>query len=159
MALWIAVHVGHFPMDMPRTPFVALSGYVFSNAYRDAVVHSLPADTEQCPPRVLALGLDHADFLAAMAPKPVILLAKEKDFFDVRGAEEAFARLKHLYKLLDAEENVKMFVGPTAHGYSQENREAMYQWFNKATGVSDAITEPKLTIDPAPCGSKVFASS
>ena len=30
-------------------------------------------------PRVLALGLDHSDFIAAMAPKPVILLGKEKD--------------------------------------------------------------------------------
>ena len=26
IALWIAVHVGHFPMDMPRTPFVAPGG-------------------------------------------------------------------------------------------------------------------------------------
>ena len=29
-----------------------------------------------------------------------------------------------------------MFIGPTDHGYSQENREAMYRWFNRATGVS-----------------------
>ena len=33
--------------------------------------NELPADTEQCPPRALALGLDHCDFIAAMAPKPV----------------------------------------------------------------------------------------
>jgi peptidoglycan/xylan/chitin deacetylase (PgdA/CDA1 family) len=26
VALWIAVHVGHFPMDMPRAPFVAPGG-------------------------------------------------------------------------------------------------------------------------------------
>lgn len=26
VALWVAVHVGHFPMDMPRTPFVAPGG-------------------------------------------------------------------------------------------------------------------------------------
>ena len=32
--------------------------------------NELPADTEQCPPKALALGLDHVDFLAAMAPKP-----------------------------------------------------------------------------------------
>ena len=71
-----------------------------------------------------------------MAPKPVIILAKEKDYFDVRGAEEAFARLKHLYALLGAEENVKLLIGPTGHGYSQENREAMYRWFNRVTGIS-----------------------
>ncbi len=37
--------------------------------------------------------------------------------------------------------------GPTYHGYSQENREAMYRWFNRCTGVSDAKTEPKLVLE------------
>jgi hypothetical protein len=82
-----------------------------------------------------------------MAPKPVIILAKEKDYFDVRGSEEAYARLKHLYKLLGAEENVALHVGPTGHGYTIENREAMYRWFNRATGISDAKSEPKLAIE------------
>lgn len=105
----------------------------FVTTFRRNMENELPADTEQCPPQALALGLDHDDFIAAMAPKPVILLAKEKDFFDVRGTQEAYARLKRLYKLLGAEENIGLFVGPTYHGYSQENREAMYGWFNKAT--------------------------
>jgi dienelactone hydrolase len=129
----------------PRWTMAAPSCFV--TTVRRNMENELPADTEQCPPRALALGLDHSDFLAAMAPKPVILLAKEKDFFDVRGAEEAFARLKRLYTLLGAPDSVKLFVGPSAHGYSKENREAMYQWFNKATGVSDATAEPKLTIE------------
>jgi dienelactone hydrolase len=119
----------------------------FVTTFRRNLENELPADTEQCPPHALALGLDHADFLAALAPKPVIILAKEKDYFDVRGAEEAHRRLKHIYKLLGAEENVKLHVGPTGHGYTIENREAMYHWFNKVTGISDAQTEPKLTIE------------
>lgn len=119
----------------------------FITTFRRNLENELPADTEQCPPHALALGLDHADFLACLAPKPVVILAKEKDFFDVRGAEEAFARLKHLYKLLGAEENVALHVGPTGHGYTIENREAMYRWFNRATGASDAQTEPKLVIE------------
>lgn len=82
-----------------------------------------------------------------MAPKPVIILAKEKDFFDVRGSEEAYARLKRLYTLLGAPENIKLFVGPTAHGYSRENREAMYQWFNRVTHISEARNEPKLVVE------------
>lgn len=119
----------------------------FVTTFRRNMENELPADTEQCPPRVLELGLDHSDFIAAMAPKPVILLAKEKDFFDVRGAEEAFARLKRLYQLLGKPGNIGLFVGPTYHGYSRENREAMYRWFNRATGVSDAQAEPNLTIE------------
>jgi dienelactone hydrolase len=119
----------------------------FVTTFRRNLENELPADTEQCPPKVLAHGLDHADFLAALAPRPVVVLAKEQDFFDVRGSEEAFARLKRLYTLLGAADNVSLFTGPTDHGYSIENREAMYRWFNKATGVSGAQVEPKLTIE------------
>jgi dienelactone hydrolase len=119
----------------------------FVTTFRRNLENELPADTEQCPPKALALGLDHSDFIAAMAPKPVILLGKEKDFFDVRGLHEAYERLKRLYKLLGAEQNIALFVGPTYHGYSQENREAMYGWFNKATGVSKATKEPALKLE------------
>lgn len=119
----------------------------FVTTFRRNMENELPADTEQCPPRALALGLDHDDFLAALAPEPVLILAKEKDYFDVRGSEEALRRLKRLYKLLGAEQDVALFVGPTSHGYSQENREAMYRWFNRATGASDATAEPDLVIE------------
>lgn len=119
----------------------------FVTTFRRNMENELPADTEQCPPRALALGLDHADFIAAMAPKPVILLGKEKDFFDVRGLEEAYARLKRLYRLLGAENNIGTYIGPTYHGYTQENREAMYRWFNRVTGISSAKTEPELVIE------------
>ena len=119
----------------------------FVTTFRRNMENELPADTEQCPPKALALGLDHDDFLAALAPKPVIVLSKERDYFDVRGTEEAYRRLKRLYGLLGAEENVALFTGPTTHGYSRENREAMYRWFNRVTGVSDAKAEPELVIE------------
>jgi len=119
----------------------------FVTSFRRNLENELPADSEQCPPRVLALGLDHEDFIVAMAPKPVIILAKEKDFFDVRGSEEAYGRLSRLYELLGARENIALSIGPTEHGYSQESREAMYRWFNRATGVSSAAQEPKLTLE------------
>jgi len=126
----------------PRWTMVAPSCFV--TTFRRNMEKELPADTEQCPPLALALGLDHNDFLAAMAPKPVMILAKERDFFDARGSEEAYARLKRLYKLLGADDNIGLFVGPTTHGYSQENREAMYQWFNGTTKISDVSSEPKI---------------
>lgn len=109
--------------------------------------NELPADTEQCPPRALALGLDHADFLAALAPKPVAILAKERDYFDARGAEEAYERLQRLYTLLEAPDEVRLHVGPTEHGYSQENREAMYAWFQRATGREAPAAEPPLELE------------
>lgn len=119
----------------------------FVTTFRRNAENELPADTEQCPPQVLSMGLDHSDFLAALAPKPIVILAKERDFFDVRGATEAFDRLKKLYTLLGKPENIELYVGPTYHGYSQENREAMYQFFNKQTGISNAQAEPPLVIE------------
>jgi cephalosporin-C deacetylase-like acetyl esterase len=109
--------------------------------------NELPADTEQCPPRVLALGLDHSDFIAAMAPKPVIMLDQEKDYFDVRGLEESLARLRPIYRLLGAENAIEMFLGPDYHGFSKPVREAMYQKFNAVTKISQAQTEPELVIE------------
>jgi len=119
----------------------------FVTEIRRNMENELGADMEQCPHRALALGLDHEDFLAALAPKPIIILAKEKDYFDARGNEAAYHRLKRLYRLLGAEDNLAYFVGPTHHGYSQENREAMYRWFNRCTGASDVKAEPKLTLE------------
>ena len=119
----------------------------FVTEFRRNMENELGADIEQCPPRAIGLGLDHEDFLAALAPKPVIILAKEKDYFDVRGNESAYQRLKRLYGLLGAESNIGYFAGPSYHGYSQENREAMYRWFNRVTRISDATTEPMLVLE------------
>ncbi len=119
----------------------------FVTTFRRNMENELPADTEQCPPRALALNPDHDDFIAALAPRPVVLLAKERDYFDARGAEESYARLQKLYGLLEAPENISQFIGPTTHGYSQENREAMYRWFNRATEASDARSEPEIVIE------------
>jgi dienelactone hydrolase/pimeloyl-ACP methyl ester carboxylesterase len=119
----------------------------FVTTFRRNLENELPADTEQCPPQALALSLDHDDFLAALAPKPIIILAKERDFFDVRGSIEAHARLKRLYTLLGAPDRIQLQIGPSGHGYSQENREAMYQWFNRATGVSETAKEPLVVVE------------
>jgi len=123
----------------PRWTMAAPSCFV--TTFRRNLENELPQDTEQCPPGALALDLDHADFLAAMAPKPIIILAKERDYFDVRGSEETYERLRGLYRLLDAEDQVALFVGPTGHGYSRENREAMYSWFNRAAGIASASAD------------------
>jgi dienelactone hydrolase len=119
----------------------------FITTFRRNLENELPADTEQCPPRALALGLDHSDFIAALAPKPVIMLDQEKEYFDVRGLEESFARLRPIYRLLGAEQDIEMFLGPDYHGYSKPVREAMYRKFNRVTKISTAQTEPEIVLE------------
>ncbi|WP_262248579.1 alpha/beta hydrolase family protein [Parapedobacter soli] len=119
----------------------------YTTTWRRNLENEEAADSEQCPPGAIAEGLDHSDFLVAMAPRPVIMLAQERDFFDVRGTIEAFGRVKHVYRLLGAEENVACFVGSGYHGYAQELREAMYGWFNRFTGSATGHLEPPLTLE------------
>jgi cephalosporin-C deacetylase-like acetyl esterase len=119
----------------------------FVTTFRRNAENELPADTEQCPPNALALDLDHSDFLAALAPAPVTILAKEKDYFDVRGATLAHERLSRLYDHLDRRGDAHLVVGPTYHGYTQENREAMYRFFNSVVGYPAPAGEPALTIE------------
>jgi dienelactone hydrolase len=123
------------------------------------------ADTEQIPPKALGLGLDHSDFLGALAPNPAIILSQENDFFDVRGAEISYQRLQSLYKLLGQEENIQLNVGPGGHSYPKESREAMYAHFNRLTKASDNNTEPELVMENpenllcSPKGQVVFGGS
>ncbi len=55
--------------------------------------------------------------------------------------------MKNLYKLLGAEDNIQLFIGPEYHGYSQHNRVAMYGWFNKVTKNTGFKGEPDLTLE------------
>jgi len=127
--------------------FAAAAPSCFINTLRRMFESEQPADTEQCPPHTLALGLDHADFLVPYISRHLILLGQEKDMFDVRGLEQSYARLKRLYTLLGVKENVDLFIGPDYHGYHLKNREAMYGWFNQFTGVATTNAEPAITIE------------
>lgn len=119
----------------------------FLTTFRRNAENELVSDTEQCPPGVLALGLDQSDFYAAFAPRPLLLLGQERDFFDARGLETAAGRLRQLYRLLGAEENLRLHVGPGPHGYSPDLRLEMYRWFNRITGRPAVTAEPALTLE------------
>ena len=117
----------------------------FVTTWLSNVENELPADAEQIPPGALAMGLDLCDFFIPLAPRPLILLTQRADYFDQRGSQEAFRQLRRVYRLLGAEDNVRIQVGPQGHGYSIENREAMYGFFVKHTGLPGSPREPKLT--------------
>ncbi len=113
-------------------------------------INEEPLDAEQCPPGVLKAGLEQSDFLLARAPNPLLLLTEEQDFFDQRGSLEAFERIRHVYRLLGAEDSAAYYVGPGPHGYWQDARRAMCAFFNRHAGVEAPSPEPDLkTEEPA----------
>jgi hypothetical protein len=78
-----------------------------------------------------------ADFVIAQAPRPTIILGQKNDFFDPRGTAESYEEARLVYKLLGAEDNVKLGIGPDSHGYTLANRESMYEFFCKHAGIKD----------------------
>lgn len=104
----------------------------FITTFRHNLENELTGDPEQYPPGALARGLDLSDFLVPLAPRPLILLGAEKDFFDVRGLEESAGRLRLIYDLLGKPEQFALHVAPGYHDYSVENQREMVRWFDRA---------------------------
>ena len=122
-----------------RFTMAAPSCYVTS--WQRNFENEIVADAEQMPPGILEAGCEMGDFILAYAPRPIILLGQKNDFFDARGLKETWERARKVYKLLGAEENLQFFIGPTDHGYSIENREAMYNFFALHAGTGKDIKE------------------
>ena len=118
------------------------------SSWHHNMMNEEPIDAEQCPPGILGAGLEQVDLLIARAPAPTMLVTEEQDFFDQRGSLEAFGLLRHVYRLLGAEDKLAYYVGPSIHGYHKEAREAMYGFFNQHAGVSMGGEEPDLTYEP-----------
>ncbi len=100
-------------------------------------------DAEQIPPYVAANGGDMADLLLAVCPRPVMIMAKTDDFFDVRGSREIYEELKHIYGLLGYADRVELSVGVGPHGYTQNQRIPAYSFFAKHLGFTSFNDEPK----------------
>lgn len=124
-----------------RVTMAAPSCYITTLARN--IRNSLPTDAEQNPPGFLAAGLDMGDFILASAPRPSLLLGQDLDFFDTRGLEQTYAEVKRIYDLLGCGDDVETFIGPRGHGYFVENREAMYNFFNRYVGKPTNAREGK----------------
>jgi dienelactone hydrolase len=118
----------------PRFAFAAPQCFITD--YQANAENELPADAEQMPPRMLAEGLDMADFILAYAPRPTILLTERQDMFDWRGSLRTFERLKKVYRLLGKPDDIQLYTGPGSHGYWRDAREACYGFVGRYAGVA-----------------------
>jgi dienelactone hydrolase len=75
-------------------------------------------DAEQIWPSFTRYGLDHADLLATMAPRPVLVLAAEYDFFPIEGTRDSVQRARPAWKALGGVERLELYEERTTHRYS-----------------------------------------
>ncbi len=109
----------------PRLKAVVPASFI--NSYRVLFTGPNP-DSEMSFPRLLASGLDIADFVELAAPTPWLIQSTEEDFFTPAGAEIVYQEARRWYGLYGAEDRLSYFVGPGPHGTPLDCREGLYEW-------------------------------
>ena len=77
------------------------------------------------------MGLDHADYLAMFAPRPLQVLAAEEDFFEFSSTRAACDRAGLAWEALGAGDRFGLLSAPEAHGWSQTLREGAVSWMGR----------------------------
>ncbi|MBA4188347.1 MAG: hypothetical protein C0467_10115 [Planctomycetaceae bacterium] len=98
-----------------------------------------PQDAEQNITGQVALGIDHADYIFMRAPKPTLILASTKDFFDIQGTWDSFREAKQVYTKLGFPERVELIEADASHGYPKSHREAMARFFSRWLKSEDKV--------------------
>jgi|UniRef100_UPI003784048E cephalosporin-C deacetylase-like acetyl esterase len=108
-----------------------------------------PQDFEQNHFGQITAGLDQSDYVLMSAPRPVLIMAATKDFFDIQGAWNVFRESKRVYGRLGLSERVELVEADTKHDLAIEMREASARWFRRwLAGRDDAWREPAFEILP-----------
>jgi hypothetical protein len=101
-----------------------------------------PQDAEQNIFGQIATGLDHGDYVMLRAPRPTLIMAATKDYFDIIGAWHLFRQSKRFYTRLGFAERVDLIEPDTTHGFPTEMRVGAARWMRRWFLGSDApVTE------------------
>jgi dienelactone hydrolase len=106
-----------------------------------------PQDAEQNIYGQLAFGMDHADYLMMRAPKPTLICAATKDFFDIEGTWATFRYAKRLYTRMGFAERVDLMENDAPHNYNELQRQSVVRWMARwLLNKDEPITEPKIAL-------------
>lgn len=104
----------------PATFLMNRESYLFAGQAQDA---------EQIWPGMSANGFDHEDVLIAMAPKPVLVLAADYDYFPIEGTRRTVERTKRFWEMYGAPERLVLFEDRSVHRYSERMAGAAAAFF------------------------------
>ncbi len=106
-----------------------------------------PQDAEQNITGAAAAGMEHADFLTMRAPKPTLITAGTRDFFDIDGSWDSFREVKLIFGRLGFGERVDLFESDEEHGFTRPRRTATVRWMRRwLLKHDDPIDEPDFSV-------------
>jgi len=101
------------------------------------------------------LGFDRWDLLYGLAPKPLLVMASERDAFGtyspnyVRSGEEEFAKLKRVYTVLGKADRLEWKTTALPHALSHALRVHTYNFFERRLrGSARVVAEPVAQPEP-----------
>jgi cephalosporin-C deacetylase-like acetyl esterase len=97
----------------PRISVAAVSSFITS--FHELMPGNGPQDAEQTLPRFLASGLDFADWVELVTPRPLAIVAFEQDFFPVAGAAATYDEAKRFYSLYGTGDDLRFIRGGGGH--------------------------------------------
>lgn len=92
-----------------------------------------------------ASGVDHADFLIAMAPRPVLVLAVEYDFFPYEATLETVEAARRYFDIAGAPDALRLVSSPATHGYDDVLGRAAAEFLAEHLGgkvTDDSVPSP-----------------
>lgn len=106
-----------------------------------------PQDGCQWIPGEGAHGLDHADYLAMMAPRPVRVLAAEQDFFEFASTRRATEKARRTWSALGVPDRIDLVSTDEKHGWNRALREASASWLARwLLGREEPVVEGELPV-------------
>lgn len=95
-------------------------------------------------------GISNLDIIAAMAPRPMLLVSASGDWTNHAPVEEAPA-IRRIYGLFGAEARLTDQQVDAPHNYNKASRELVYQFLNaQAFGKSEPVREVSMRADALP---------
>lgn len=90
-----------------------------------------PQDDEQIWFAATEYGFDHNECLLCFAPKPVLIMAVDSDFFAIEGTKEIFNKSKKAWGFYNKENDLRMVTDKSTHGFTLNNAIAAGEFFSE----------------------------
>lgn len=94
-------------------------------------------DSEQIWMNATKNGFDHHEFLLCFAPKPLLLLIVESDFFPIEGSDEVYSVGKRFYGLFGKEDKLGFVTDKSTHAYTDNLAHAAAVFFARELNGED----------------------
>ncbi len=99
-----------------------------------------------CMYMINTYGWDFPMVAALVAPRPLLISNSDKDgIFPLDGVYDVYTKVRHIYELYDAEENLGLNITEGPHSDTQPLQVAAFEWMNRHLRGSNVLIERAAT--------------